>query len=73
MSAMYADPWELGQKEKNEGSRLYVVLTESNSVPLTLRGAQPSTGAQAPCKHGVELREEQEASLKAIGWGGWKN
>lgn len=45
MSAMYADPWELGQKEKNEGSRLYVVLTESDSVPLTLRGAQPSTGS----------------------------
>lgn len=33
-AAVYADPWELEQKEKKEGSRLYVVLTESNSVPL---------------------------------------
>lgn len=46
---------------------------QSLTLPLSLRGAQLSTGAQAPCKHSVELREEQEASLKAIGWGGWKN
>lgn len=48
-ASVYADPWELGQKEKKEGSRLYVVLTESNSVPRTPRG--PSRAQE----HGLHL------------------
>lgn len=67
-ASVYANPWELGQKEKKEGSRLYVVQN------LTL-GLSPPVGPSRAQEHRLRLsmvwnsgRSGRPASSHWLGW-----